>query len=483
MKIAFFALFFVTIFIYPAFGELFTVSIPEGTGSPGCENTDSCYVPFELYIDEGDTVTWINDDAAAHTVTSSAAGIVDGKFDSGLFMSGTTFSHTFDDSWIYNYHCMVHPWMTGTLFVGDVNDSNDSDEQSTQKDDNSFTISLDRQFYFTGDSLTVLSDKGTTFQILDPDFNPVLITQGGPPYTVAIGGPLWEKSGEYTAIVRDGSDTSQKTFFVNVEKIELTDKERISILNQKIANAFGDSLSDINSGQQVQITADISNNQNFEQEFVYVVTIKEGDIISEPMWITGILAAHQELNPSLSWIPEYGGAHTITIQIWNNPLDKLLISQDVVLEINVDGGKRPSVVNEIDKNLQQSSTSELSQDTTQRFENSQVSVDNDVFFIDDSGNKVDKISIDQTIDITTTISNDSEYEQEFVFIVQIKDSSGVIVSLNHIQGTISKDTSLDASIPWASQNLGIFTYEVFVWDNLDDPSALGEMSSSTFLVE
>ncbi|MCH6571973.1 MAG: hypothetical protein IH780_05365, partial [Thaumarchaeota archaeon] len=41
----------------------------------------------------------------------------DGTFDSSLFMAGTTFEHTFDEAGTYDYFCMVHPWMTGTVQV------------------------------------------------------------------------------------------------------------------------------------------------------------------------------------------------------------------------------------------------------------------------------------------------------------------------------------------------------------------------------
>jgi len=457
--------------MYPAFGEEFSVTIPEGVGTPGCDDTSSCFAPFELSIDEGDTVMWSNDDSVTHTVTRMG----DSSFNSDLLMAGDVFSFTFDQLGQFPYHCTLHPWMWGIIIVGDVVDTTDNVVD--------FSISLDRQFYFTGDSLTVLADKGNVFQILDPDFNPVLISQGSSPYTVVIGGPLWEKSGEYTAIVSSGSDVAQATFFVNVEKIELVNKERISIQNQKIANAFGDIISEVNSKQQVQITADISNNQNFEQEFAYVLTTKDSDIISEPIWITGTLAAYQELTPSLSWTPEYGGVHTITIQIWNNPLDKLQISQDVILEINVEGDKRSIIINEIDDNSQSYSTLELSSNTVEMFENSPVSMNEDIFVVDDSGNKIDKVSTDQTIDITTTISNDSEYEQKFVFIVQIKDSDGFIVSIDYIEDTLTKGTSLNPSLSWKSQYPGTFTYEIFVWDNLDDANALDEMYLSELIVE
>ncbi len=95
-----------------------TVSLPEGSGVPGCEENNMCYIPADISISVGDTVTWSNDDTAAHTVTSGLASEgPDGNFDSSLFMAGTTYEHTFDAAGEYPYFCMVHPWMTGTVTV------------------------------------------------------------------------------------------------------------------------------------------------------------------------------------------------------------------------------------------------------------------------------------------------------------------------------------------------------------------------------
>ena len=95
-----------------------TISIPSGASAPGCETTNECFIPSEVTINVGETVTWSNDDSAAHTVTSGTpTDGPDGTFDSSLFMAGTTFSHTFDNAGEYNYFCMVHPWMTGKIQV------------------------------------------------------------------------------------------------------------------------------------------------------------------------------------------------------------------------------------------------------------------------------------------------------------------------------------------------------------------------------
>jgi len=98
-----------------------TVSAPVGSAVPGCEETDECFLPPTITVDVGATVTWTNDDNAAHTVTSgSAADGPDGNFDSSLFMAGATFEATFDTAGEYPYFCMVHPWMAGVVIVGEA---------------------------------------------------------------------------------------------------------------------------------------------------------------------------------------------------------------------------------------------------------------------------------------------------------------------------------------------------------------------------
>ena len=104
------------------------VSVPAGTSVPGCEETDECYIPAQVTAGVGETVTWSNDDTAAHTVTSgTAAEGPDGVFDSSLFMTGTTFSHTFEEEGTFDYFCMVHPWMIGSVVVGTSMDDNGDD--------------------------------------------------------------------------------------------------------------------------------------------------------------------------------------------------------------------------------------------------------------------------------------------------------------------------------------------------------------------
>ncbi|MEX2191973.1 MAG: plastocyanin/azurin family copper-binding protein [Nitrosarchaeum sp.] len=93
------------------------ISIPQGSGATGCETTNECFIPYQTEIYSGEPVVWINADSAAHTVTSGLPAFHDGLFDSGMIMPNQKWEYVFTESGQYDYHCMVHPWMTGKVIV------------------------------------------------------------------------------------------------------------------------------------------------------------------------------------------------------------------------------------------------------------------------------------------------------------------------------------------------------------------------------
>jgi len=99
--------------------------------------------------------------------------------------------------------------------------------------------------------------------------------------------------------------------------------ERAPAANARVVDAFGNSLTDIRVDQQVQITADLSNGQDREQSFAYLVQVQDGNGVTVSLaWITGQLSAGQSFSPALSWIPNAPGTYTATVFVWesvNNP--------------------------------------------------------------------------------------------------------------------------------------------------------------------
>ncbi len=87
------------------------VSIPSGAAM---QMSSMYYSPptITVVIGVNNTVTWVNNDDAPHTVTAT-----DGTFNSGNLDSGQTWTYTFTTPGTYAYSCTYHPWMKGTVVV------------------------------------------------------------------------------------------------------------------------------------------------------------------------------------------------------------------------------------------------------------------------------------------------------------------------------------------------------------------------------
>ena len=98
-------------------------TVNESGFSLDCVDT-GCYTPSILTV-VGDLINMTNTDpTGVHTFTS---GTVDGftpnpsgTFDSGVLMSGDSFTWTPQTDVDQPYYCMLHTWMVGTIVVGDV---------------------------------------------------------------------------------------------------------------------------------------------------------------------------------------------------------------------------------------------------------------------------------------------------------------------------------------------------------------------------
>lgn len=72
---------------------------------------DFAFEPAQVSIAAGSEVTWSHAGRAPHTVT------FDDGTDSGQLDGGDTYSRTFAQAGTYDYHCAIHPTMTGTVTV------------------------------------------------------------------------------------------------------------------------------------------------------------------------------------------------------------------------------------------------------------------------------------------------------------------------------------------------------------------------------
>jgi plastocyanin len=95
-----------------------TLTIPMGAATPG----NPAYEPASLTVKKGDAIDVVNKDSSPHTVTSGT-GVEDpnaGKmFDTSIINAAASAQLATADleAGEYDYHCAVHPFMTGKIIV------------------------------------------------------------------------------------------------------------------------------------------------------------------------------------------------------------------------------------------------------------------------------------------------------------------------------------------------------------------------------
>ena len=84
-----------------------------GTTTPcSVDVRDNSFAPGTRRVTVGSTVRWTNEGASPHTSTALA-----GEWDSGNLNSGQSFEHTFEAEGSFDYECIYHSGMTGTIVV------------------------------------------------------------------------------------------------------------------------------------------------------------------------------------------------------------------------------------------------------------------------------------------------------------------------------------------------------------------------------
>jgi hypothetical protein len=127
-------------------------------------------------------------------------------------------------------------------------------------------------------------------------------------------------------------------FTVIIPVFALMDLERASIENPKLVNAFGDPVgNNVNVDQQIQISADITNNQEKSQKFNYLVPVKDSNnFVVKVTWFSGELNPHQKWNTSVFWVPQEAGEYIAEIFVWEGfPINHNALAEYTELQISV----------------------------------------------------------------------------------------------------------------------------------------------------
>ena len=112
--------------------------------------------------------------------------------------------------------------------------------------------------------------------------------------------------------------------------------ERVTISDIRILDSKSETISSIMSEQQVQVTVDLTNNQDRSQAFAYLVQIQDSDDITEDIsWIEGNLTPNQSFSSSQSWTPSEPGEYTITVFAWESLTSPTALSPQKTLTVTV----------------------------------------------------------------------------------------------------------------------------------------------------
>ncbi|KAG2475160.1 MAG: hypothetical protein NPMRIOTA_270003 [Nitrosopumilales archaeon] len=99
----------------------------------------------------------------------------------------------------------------------------------------------------------------------------------------------------------------------------LSSLDRVLSSDPKIVNALGTEIDYLTIGNQYQITAKVSNAQDFEQDFVIIIQIKDPqNAVASISWVGGSLFPNQQLSSAVSWTPNSSGQYKVQIFVWDN---------------------------------------------------------------------------------------------------------------------------------------------------------------------
>ena len=102
--------------------------------------------------------------------------------------------------------------------------------------------------------------------------------------------------------------------------------------------------------------------------------------------------------------------------------------------------------------------------------------------VDIAGRTVTAPKAGTIVAISSPIVNKLDRPQQTLYIVQVKDATGAIVSFNFLSGTIPANTELTFAISWKPTEPGTYTIEVFAWNNFTEAEVLAPMQTITITV-
>jgi len=253
-----------------------TVENAQGSSVPGCE--PDCFIPATLTINPGESVTFNNNDTAAHTSTSGTpADGPSGAWDSSIVMTGQSYTTGALDAGEYPYFCMVHPWMEGLVIVGEGTAIPTQEESSQAQDEAAERIAEAEAAAKAAEEAAQAAEAEAAARIAEAE--------------------AAARIAEAEAAAKAAEEAAQAAEAEAAARIEAA----------------------VSVNEKIEITMDFTNDSDSQQPFALIVQIKDSNNTTISLsHVTGMLGAGQTLDQILSYTPDDSGTYTVEKFLWNN---------------------------------------------------------------------------------------------------------------------------------------------------------------------
>jgi len=422
------------------------------------------YNPATVNIEVGTTISWMNIDKDPHTVTDGTPDSKWGQiFDSGLMRQGKEYRYTFTEAGTYPYLCALHPWMSGKVIV--ENPVKSGDVTIIQK--LNVFIKSEKQSYnedeivrFTLDVLGA-GNRPTDPDTIDAQFGAV----GGNEskqinvYRLDVGKYAFStaelKPASYTLSVKvskDGFEPGYSMLTIHIIKTE--QKQEVAKETESSIPTISVAVDQIryNGGDTVTVSGKVSKPIQNKSVIFQVVDpanklYTRGQVQLEP-------------DGTFEWV--FKVADTVPAGTW--AVKTKYVNQ--VAEASFEIAKSDVV-----STPEPTKPGPITSTPSVKFKNEKVSIARSAI-TDQTNVQLSNVSTGQLVMVQSVVRNNQETTQTFAYIVQIKNSNGIVVKLEAVEGVLPSGKSFTVGVSWTPESVGGYSIETFVWKSLKEPVPL-----------
>lgn len=429
------------------------------------------YNPATIRIEKGTTISWMNIDKDPHTVTDGTPESKWGQvFDSGLMRQGEEYKFTFTESGTYPYLCALHPWMYGMIIVESgvktsgitviqkLNVFIKSEKQSYDEDEIvRFTVDVLGAGNRPADPDTIDAQFGAVNGEQQQQVNVNRLDVGKYAFSTAELKPA-----SYTLSVKvskDGFEPGYSMLTVHVLEKEKPAAEvpkpsvpTISMEVDQLRYNVGDSIT----------VSGIVSKATLNKSLVLQVFDPNNKLYTR---------GQVQLEPDGTFEWTFKVADTVSAGTWTVKTKYI----DQIATASFEIVKPDLAANTTEPAKPEPKVSVL----PMKFKNERITIARSAI-TDQTNGQLSNVSAGQLVVIQSVLRNNQETQETFAYLVQIKDSNGIVVKLESVEGVIPSGKSFTVGVSWIPEITGTYSAETFVWKSMNEavPLSLNLLKTS-----